>query len=50
MFDTLLPLIFRGATTPEERVFCILLFTFFLELIANLISSMVGVTSSRRGR
>lgn len=50
MFDTLLPWVFSGATTPEERVACFLLFTFFLELIASLISSVLGMTNSRRGR
>ena len=50
MFDTLLPLIFSGAATPEERVCCLLLFSFFLELIANLISSVLGMTNGRRGR
>lgn len=47
MFDTLLPLIFSGATTPEERVFCMLLFIFFLELIANLIRTIVGGARSK---
>lgn len=47
MFDTLLPLIFSGATTPEERIFCMLLFIFFLELIASLIRTIIGGAKDR---
>ena len=47
MFDTLLPLIFGGAITPEERVFCLLLFTFFLDLIASLIRTITGGARSK---
>lgn len=50
MFDTLLPLIFGNSTNAEERTFCMLLFFFFLELLASLISSVMGMTNSRRGR
>lgn len=50
MFDTLLPLIFSGAVTPEERIFCMLLFIFFLELLGSLVSSVLGMTNNRRGR
>jgi len=47
MFDTLLPLIFSGATNPEERIFCMLLFIFFLDLIASLIRTIVGGARSK---
>lgn len=47
MFDTLLPLIFSGASTPEERIFCFLLFIFFLDLIASLIRTIVGGARSK---
>lgn len=47
MFNTLLPLIFSGATTPEERICCLLLFIFFLDLIASLIRTIVGGVRSK---
>ena len=47
MFDTLLPWILGNSTTPEERVFCFLLFTFFLDLIASLIRSVMGGARSK---
>lgn len=47
MFNTLLPLIFSGALTPVEQVFCLLLFTFFLDLIASLIRTIVGGARSK---
>ena len=47
MFNTLLPLIFAGASNAEERVFCMLLFIFFLDLIASLIRTMVGGARSK---
>ncbi len=47
MFDTLLPLIFSGASSPVEQVFCLLLFVFFLDLIASLIRTIVGGARSK---
>lgn len=51
MFDTLLPLIFSGASNAEERVYCMLMFIFFIELLASLVSSVMGMTNNnRRGK
>lgn len=47
MFDTLLPWIFGNSTSAEERIFCMLLFIFFLDLIASLIRSIMGGARSK---
>ncbi len=50
MFNTLLPLIFSGASNAEERIYCFLMFVFFIDLLASLFSSVMGMTNNRRGR
>lgn len=47
MFDSLMPLIFGNAYTAEERVFCLLLFVFFLDLFASLLKIAMGGARDR---
>lgn len=42
MFDTLLEAVFFGCTDTVDKVFCMLLFLFFVEMFVGIIYSLTG--------
>lgn len=42
MFKGLLEAVFSGCTDTVDKVFCMLLFLFFVEMVVGIISSLTG--------